>query len=51
MFIIEKDREIKIKLSIKPKGGLDPHARHIIGEPRFGNRNSTLENEAKDFII
>ena len=50
MFIMEKDRKIKIKPSIKPNGGLAPHARPIISDPILGNRNSTLEIEAKDFI-
>ena len=50
MFIIEKDNVIRIAPSIKPRGGLAPHASPIISEPRLGKRNSDLDILASNFI-
>lgn len=50
MFIMEKDNAIRIAPSIKPKGGLAPHASPIISEPRLGKRNSDLDILASSLI-
>ena len=50
MFIMENDNVVRIAPSIKPKGGLAPHASPIISEPRLGKRNSDLDILASSFI-
>jgi len=47
--IIEKERAAEIIPLIGSTGGLTPHARPMISEPRFGNRNSDLDIFANSF--
>jgi len=41
--IIAKESTTKATISVRPRGGLAPHATPIISEPRLGKRNSALE--------
>ena len=47
--IIRKERTTEIVPFIGSMGGLAPHARPMIREPRFGNKNSDLDIFANSF--
>jgi hypothetical protein len=51
MFMIAKDKTTETARSVKPKGGVNPHASPIMREPRFGRRNSALETMPNKLIV